>query len=687
MNHIVSLSLIALILGIANGGVVRDDSMVDMLQGMLMNPEAAASALGMTRNKRSAWDKEFNLEKMGFSFKIKYQDPSNRLQGGKAEVAFEDVRKFVRRVPVKSAKFVVDFDSQGNQRDGLFSLKVDYELGFLFGGQDSGKLSFIRNKNGAFYSTNVEFLSNSANNPDRPPTVQLVLKSDYKTKAEMKALFDKHDGQPKEYNANMEFINKDTFKGKFVGDKVYNFEGHYNAAEKKFDVEVELDGKKYNGMADVDFDGQQATFKINMDLGAAGKVNFEFNGQKDFSSAGFKVFFNDKDIFSAKLKGKMDMAPKKFMYELRFSGVMVGDGKLRMSYERFKEIKFQYLPQTGMTFEYITEMDENKNLNQRVTAEYNGEKEFEVVSSLAPRNDATTVGFNSKVNWFIRDMSPFYKFFYRMNCMYCLNPFRLESNLAMDKNKLYSFEFDVTDIEDGSSHKEVYITTKDRYYAMFSENFINEMYHLVGSFRRADKDFEVEAEYNPGKFLKVTANRPWFQTFMIENMDGYMRKVEFNGKELLKAGFGKNGRQIKQTVELPSGEKMDTQVNWETDSFYANKAKLTFDGPRANKVETEFDWDFADASNKKLKWNTEGDNEVFGKFKLTRDYEYQKNGNKYSLKRLAMTDIPSSPLPANLETEVEAEVQGDNTSFGVYFLAAGSKYGFKMNDGHVSWVF
>merc|ERR1719427_387876 len=125
----------------------------------------------------------------------------------------------------------------------------------------------------------------------------------------------------------------------------------------------------------------------------------------------------------------------------------------------------------------------------------------------------------------------------------------------MNKAKLYKFDFEINSVkDDGSKTKEVYITTK-------------------------------------GKFLKVTTNREWFKNFKIEIMDGYMRKVEFNGKELMKAGFEKAGKQIKQTVELTDGTKVDTVLTWETDNYYKNKAKFSVKRDEGNFMDNEFEWD------------------------------------------------------------------------------------------------
>merc|ERR1712168_685993 len=264
------LLLSALTISCAYGGVVREDDLVDMIQGVMADPDAYASAMGMVRNKRSAWDREFNLEKMGFNFRIKYQDPANRKKGGKAEIEFKDVRKFFRGMPAKSLKLVVNADSGAKFGDGLFEVSVDYEVGFLFGGQDSGNFKINRQKEGDFYKLNLDFLSNSQDNADRPPTAKLELKGDYKSRTD----------------------------GKF----------HFNDFKKP--------AMDYSWF-----------------------VDFDNKSKKDLSDASVKMFLNDKDIFSAKLKGVMDKAPKEFMQEVRWTGAFIGDGKIRVAYKRFHELK------------------------------------------------------------------------------------------------------------------------------------------------------------------------------------------------------------------------------------------------------------------------------------------------------------------------------------------------------------
>merc|ERR1711931_344874 len=312
----------------------------------------------------------------------------------------------------------------------------------------------------------------SENNPDRPPSGQLELKSDYKSKAEGRFFYDDFKKPAQEYTWKLDYDNNGLLKGDVVG-------------------------QQYNGYADIDYDGQHAHFRVQFDLGPAGKFDFEFKSKKDFSDAYVKFFLNNKDIFSAKIKGVMNKAPRESLHEVRWTGVFVGDGKMRFAYKRFQELKVQYLPKNGMTFEVVFDTDDNmQSLNFRTTANYNDEKEFEVKTRINPVSNANHLGYKAKMDWFMRDRNPFYRMFYKMNCLHCLSSFKLESNLLMQKKKLYKFDFDIFSIGvDGSKTKEVYITTKGKYNAKFSRQFLEEMSQFFYYSQRFYQDFEVQGEW------------------------------------------------------------------------------------------------------------------------------------------------------------------------------------------------
>merc|ERR1739848_46109 len=217
---------------------------------------------------------------------------------------------------------------------------------------------------------------------------------------------------------------------------------------------------------------------------------------------------------------------------------------------------------------------------------------------------------------------------------------------------------------------------------LFKINFVHETW---GKF-----DFEAEGEWNKGKFFKVTTNREWFKNFKIENMDGYMRKVEFNGKELMKAGFEKAGKKIKQTVELTDGTKVDTVLTWETDNYYKNKAKFSVKRDEGNFMDNEFEWDVQpNYSNMNVKVKSVGQHEEVGKFEVSRDYTYKHTGSSKELRLKGKTNIPSSPFPENFETELEAVFKNvKDFNLGAYTYIVGEKIGIKFDAKNgMQWFF
>merc|ERR1711874_446367 len=71
-------------------------------------------------------DKEFDMEALGLSFKLKYVDPAHPIKGGHV------LMKFPAHRFVKSASFddvELEFDFKGGEAvDGLFEMKFDYKF-------------------------------------------------------------------------------------------------------------------------------------------------------------------------------------------------------------------------------------------------------------------------------------------------------------------------------------------------------------------------------------------------------------------------------------------------------------------------------------------------------------------------------------------------------------------------------
>jgi hypothetical protein len=63
-----------------------------------------------------------------------------------------------------------------------------------------------------------------------------------------------------------------------------------------------------------------------------------------------QVEFNGRAIVNAKLKGKLDKDNHLVKYEVRYTAVGLGEGKVRFGLvsQPNQELKLQYLPKTGL---------------------------------------------------------------------------------------------------------------------------------------------------------------------------------------------------------------------------------------------------------------------------------------------------------------------------------------------------
>merc|ERR1719389_1381860 len=82
----------------------------------------------------------------------------------------------------------------------------------------------------------------------------------------------------------------------------------------------------------------------------------------------------------------------------------------------------------------------------------------------------------------------------------------------------------------------------------------------------------------------------------------------------MKAGFENAGRKIKQTIELTNGKKIDTILTWETDSFYKNKAKVSFKVNDGQFVDHHYEWDVKSEDDITMKFRVNGELQPVGTF-------------------------------------------------------------------------
>merc|ERR1711962_1522899 len=69
---------------------------------------------------------EFDLSSMGILFQLKYNNPANPFEGGRAHVKVPGAR-FIRNAPFDDMDLDIEFNG-GSAIDGLFDMKVNYKF-------------------------------------------------------------------------------------------------------------------------------------------------------------------------------------------------------------------------------------------------------------------------------------------------------------------------------------------------------------------------------------------------------------------------------------------------------------------------------------------------------------------------------------------------------------------------------
>ena len=124
-----------------------------MIQSFLTDPPRFAEAFGAQRVKRSTWDHEFNLRRLGVSLGIKYKNKNSSLEGVMAEVKIENIQNIVPNYPQpKKMQIIMDADNFEKIDDDLFKIDIKYVV-------DDGKsnnLFVSRKKVGDKWTTVIE---------------------------------------------------------------------------------------------------------------------------------------------------------------------------------------------------------------------------------------------------------------------------------------------------------------------------------------------------------------------------------------------------------------------------------------------------------------------------------------------------------------------------------------------------
>lgn len=168
-------------------------------------------------------------------------------------------------------------------------------------------------------------------------------------------------------------------------------------------------------------------------------------------------------------------------------------------------------------------------------------------------------------------------------------------------------------------------------------------------------------------------------------MDGDMRRVELNGKELVKAGFTKGDNSISQTTTLPDGRSLTTTVSWQSDNLQKNKVNIRLDGTE-RKLNADLTWDVTNPANILMKADAKGENARWGKYELMRDIKLSSVSGKLGAEWTGVSSFANAPWPSPVNTDVKASVDTNTRdySFSVTKNVAGRTYGLTLQNGRLS---
>merc|ERR1739847_100988 len=520
------------VLAISYGAVVPQageaDFLFDTIQSFLAQPDSYAQAAGFSRSKRSSdWDKEFKLNTIGGVVKIKYDDPNNQLKGGKAEVVIDNLKKCVKQARSSYVKLEIDFDGGASHRDGLFSLEIKYELHHQ--GVEKGVFTATRSKTGNMWSSHL--VNKNTQKPSGSlifPDFELKGKSDRRTKLTGTYSSDR-------FHSNYNF-NVDRVPG------------------EKLDAVIEGHGRKYTLNSKLDKAAKKLTTVINAN-------GLEY---KNFQTGSLDVKFNDNDFAKLKLKGKLNKMEGSAKYELRYTTMAFGDGKLRFSRTRTANggiTKAQFLPKNGLDLKLEGERSMTDDLiNLKAKATRGDEEYLKYNLDIEPSDAGAGHEVNVKSEFNMNEKSIMYPIF----CTYgCFKKRALNARMYSDKDKPYKIDVDVHLFKDADEVLTVDINTMQSPYVfkLVAPRILPKILYT------GRESIEFEADHKPGQYLHVTSNTNMLSSFNVDKMSNGMRKIELNGKELVQADFNVGDNTVSQTTTLPDGRSLTTTVSWQSDDL------------------------------------------------------------------------------------------------------------------------
>jgi len=677
------LLLVCLVAGIVvtQGAVVplsEQDAFLDMLNAFLASPDQYTTALGFQRSKRAACDKELNLERIGATVCIKYIDPADQKKGGRADVTITNLKKLIPKAKSEKVHLVITFDGGDSALDGIFNLSIDYELNHA--NLETGTAKIVRTKEGNLWKTVISTVS--TNNP----AVKLIhifeatLKSDHKTM--LQGTYKCEDGH--DYTLNVNRVPGESIKAVLEGSgRTYILTGKMDPVEKAIKVNLDANGLDYE--VDLDFNDKANEYELEVavNLGASGAYKVEMELEKDYSGAGIKVEFNGRAIVNAKLKGKLDKDNHLVKYEVRYTAVGLGEGKVRFGLvtQPNQELKIQYLPKTGLDLklELTRDVHDDGSRHWKGVITRGPDTYIQYTNDMIPTFAPDSYQLSVESALEVDEKSKLYPIF----CSYgCFNKRTLSAKLYVDKATPYKFSLDV-DVKKDDEH----VFTVDLNSRNNPKVFKLVAPRLLPKITDDGRDtFEISADHNPGQYLKLTSNSPRVKSLKIEKIAGDMRRVELNGVELFKCAFVKGGNQVSQTTELPDGRKLTTTIGWATEDSKKNKVTLKLEGTE-RQFDGFLDWDMTVHEDMHFNLVGKGENKWIGAYAFERHASVKCDHGKHMvIDTKGYTKAEKLPWFKHVDTEYSADLDFEHRSFSgkLQKTVDGRPYKVTLQNGRLS---
>jgi len=682
-------SLVLALAAVSTYGAVipmEEDAVFDMVQSFLYAPEQFADALGMTRVKRSTYDREFNVAALGAHVGIKFNDPNNRLKGGNADITIDNLKKLVSRARSTKVVLKVKFDSGASPKDGLFSMSVDYEL-HHDGLVEVGSFSVNRQKVDGKWATQIESKKTSAKNAnDIIPGFSLAMKSDYKTSA---------NGVVSCSAGNKYSIIIDRVPGKKIhavikgNGKTYVVDGVLDKAGKNIDVTIDANGKmiKANGVL------TKTAKKYDVTVTAKyGKSDYtvEMTGQRDYKMAGLSVKMGDTVITSIELAGDMNVKKEgdkiveiKNMKYLASVNIMALDPmELKYGMQNGKKQTHKFVMNMKnmekIEASYTRQLKEHYGRDIDFYVKKGNEKLVQYHNEFTPNFTPTHYILDVQSKFDVSKNSKTYKFF----CTYgCFTTRTMHSNVKINKKTPYKINVDVTLTKDAKPVLELDINTVSSPYT-FNLQAPRLLPKVLPSGR---KSIEFTADHKPGQYLKVDSNTDSIKSFHVVKMPNGMRKVSLNGKELVKAALSQGDNTITQTTKLPNGMQATTTVSWERDDMKANDVSIKVDATNRH-MNAKLKWDVNRMDAITMFFDVEGENPRMGKYHINRDVKMSSKGDVLEASWTGTTSVAKAPFPSPIDTSVSANMNMATNDYkiDVTKTIAGTKYGVTLKNGRLA---